>query len=166
MGSRLNSAFERLAVGAARWSSGSAGFAFALGLVLAWVAAGPLLQYSGGWHLVINTGTTIITFLMVFLIQRSQSKDSLAMQIKLDEIVAAIQGASNSLLAAEELSEEELGRLRQRFRALSAHAEALDDKHASLSHETVAPPAAPPNPAQHPTPRKSGRRATRAGESG
>jgi low affinity Fe/Cu permease len=148
--SRLNSAFEGLAVLAARWSSRSSGFAFALGLVLIWLAAGPFLHYSAGWQLVITTSTTIITFLMVFLIQRSQSKDALAMQMKLDEIVAALQGASNSLLAAEELSEEELGRLRQRFLALAAHAERLDDKHASLSHEAVAPTAEPPNPAPPP----------------
>src|SRR5215510_1068109 len=91
----VNSALERLAMHAARWSASSFGFAFAAGVVLVWLLLGPWLHYSESWQLVINTGTTIVTFLMVFLIQRSQSKDALAIQLKLDEVVAALSTASN-----------------------------------------------------------------------
>ena len=92
---------ERLALGAARWSSSSLGFSCAALVVVVWLASGPALGYSDTWQLVINTGTTIVTFLMVFLIQRSQNKDALAIQLKLDEFVAALAGASNELVAVE-----------------------------------------------------------------
>jgi low affinity Fe/Cu permease len=124
---------ERLAQLAARWSASSAGFACALALVVAWLATGPFLRYSTTWQLVINTGTTIVTFLMVFLIQRSQSKDALAIQVKLDELVAALAGASNRLVAAEDLSEAELEDLKRRYSVLSRRASSLADKQASLS---------------------------------
>jgi len=128
-----NSPFERLAQLAARWSASSVGFGSALVVVLVWLATGPFLHYSTTWQLVINTGTTIITFLMVFLIQRSQSKDALAIQLKLDELVAALAGASNRLVAAEDLSEADLEDLRRRYRVLSERARHLADKQASLS---------------------------------
>ncbi len=132
-GRRLNSPFERLAQLAARWSASSVGFTSALVVVLVWLATGPSLHYSTTWQLVINTGTTIITFLMVFLIQRSQSKDALAIQLKLDELVAALAGASNRLVAAEDLSEADLEDLHRRYRVLSERARHLADKQASLS---------------------------------
>ena len=128
-----NSPFERLAQLAARWSASSVGFTSALVVVLVWLATGPFLHYSTTWQLVINTGTTIITFLMVFLIQRSQSKDALAIQLKLDELVAALAGASNRLVAAEDLSEADLEDLHRRYRMLSERAQHLADKQASLS---------------------------------
>jgi low affinity Fe/Cu permease len=130
---RINRALELLSQYAARWSSSSAGFAFALGVILVWAAVGPWLHYSESWQLVINTGTTIVTFLMVFLIQRSQSKDALAIQLKLDEIVAALAGASNKLVSAEDLSEADLDALHRRYHALSERARQLADERASVS---------------------------------
>jgi low affinity Fe/Cu permease len=137
---KVNRALELLAHHAARWSSASAGFAFALGVVVIWLALGPYFHYSDTWQLVINTGTTIVTFLMVFLIQRSQSKDALAIQLKLDEIVAALAGASNKLVSAEDLSEADLDALHRRYHALSERAKRLADERASLSLDAPAPP--------------------------
>src|SRR4030095_1579570 len=93
---------------------------------------------SDSWQLVINTGTTIVTFLMVFLIQRSQSKDALAIQLKLDEVVAALAGASNTLVSAEDLSEADLDALHQRYHALSERARQLADERASVSVDAPA----------------------------
>ena len=118
----VNARLEQLALVAARWSSSSLGFTSAALVVIVWLASGPALGFSESWQLVINTGTTIVTFLMVFLIQRSQSKDALAIQLKLDEIVAALAGASNELVAVEELSEADLDVLRRHYQALSEHA--------------------------------------------
>jgi len=134
----VNDALERLAHLAAHWSSSSAGFALALGVVVCWLAVGPLLGYSDSWQLFINTGTTIITFLMVFLIQRSQSKDALAIQLKLDEIVAALAGASNRLVAVEDLSESELAELQERYEALSRRASHLANRGVPLSVDAPA----------------------------
>ena len=94
------SPLEKLSQSATRWSGGSAAFAVAFGVVLLWLVTGPLFHFSDTWQLVINTGTTIVTFLMVFLIQRAQNKESRAMQLKLNELVAALQGASNRLVNA------------------------------------------------------------------
>src|SRR5215813_2520869 len=86
-------------------------FGLALLVVIGWAVVGPLFQFSNTWQLVINTGTTIITFLMVFLIQNSQNRDSQAMQVKLDELIRAIKGADNSLLNTENLTEQDLQNL-------------------------------------------------------
>ena len=91
-------------------------FLAAVGIVLIWGATGPIFHYSDTWQLVINTGTTIITFLMVFLIQNTQNRDSMAVQIKLAELIIAVEGAQNRLANAEELSEEELERLHEQYR--------------------------------------------------
>jgi len=96
----------------------SAAFGLALLVVVVWAVTGPIFGYSDTWQLVINTGTTIVTFLMVFLIQRSQNKESLAVQLKLNEVVAAINGASNHLIDVEELSEAELETLRAHYQHL------------------------------------------------
>src|SRR4051794_24885168 len=101
-------ALERASQMVTRWTGSSWAFAIAFLVVVTWLATGPVFHYSDTWQLVINTGTTIVTFLMVFLIQRAQNKDALAIQLKLNEIVAAIDGASSRLIAAEELSEPEL----------------------------------------------------------
>ena len=103
--------FGRFAKRASRTAARPAAFAAALAVVLAWALSGPLFGFSDTWQLIINTGTTIMTFLMVFLIQRSQNKDSLAIHLKLNEIVAAMQGASNRLIDVEDLSEKELATL-------------------------------------------------------
>ena len=104
-------------------------FIAAIAVTLVWVATGPVYHYSDTWQLVINTGTTIVTFLMVFLIQRSQNKDSLAVQLKLNEIVAALQGASNQLIDVEDLNEDELRALHQHYAKLVA----MSRKDASLT---------------------------------
>jgi low affinity Fe/Cu permease len=107
-------------------------FALAVLIVVVWLATGPLFHFSNTWQLVINTGTTIVTFLMVFLIQRTQNKDSMAVQLKLNEIVAAIEGASNRLIDVEELSEHELHVLHahyQRLASMSKHDINLGQSH-------------------------------------
>ena len=114
--------FTRFANGASRFTGSSICFALALLVVLAWIATGPVFHYSDTWQLVINTGTTIVTFLMVFLIQNSQNRDSEALQIKLDELIRATRGAHNKLLDLEELDEAELRRLRDRYEALARRA--------------------------------------------
>jgi low affinity Fe/Cu permease len=104
------------------WTGSSWAFAIAASVILTWILTGPLFHYSDTWQLVINTGTTIVTFLMVFLIQRSQNKDSLAVQLKLNELVAAVKGASNRLIDVEDLSEEELRQLHRYYEALATMA--------------------------------------------
>jgi low affinity Fe/Cu permease len=91
----------------------------ALGVILVWATTGPLFHYSDTWQLVINTGTTVVTFLMVFLIQRAQNKDAKAVSLKLNEIVAAIDGASNHLIDIEDLSEKELDVLHAHYKKLA-----------------------------------------------
>jgi low affinity Fe/Cu permease len=100
--------FERMSSRVTAWTGSTTAFALALSTVAVWGATGPIFHYSNTWQLVINTGTTIVTFLMVFLIQRTQNKDSLALQLKLNELVAAIEGASNRLIDVEDLDENEL----------------------------------------------------------
>jgi len=102
-----------------RFTSGGAAFLIALALVVLWIATGRLFHYSNTWQLVINTFTTVVTFLMVFLIQRSQSKEALAMQLKLNEIVAGLEGASNRLVSIENLSEKELMTLHAHYAKLA-----------------------------------------------
>jgi low affinity Fe/Cu permease len=111
--------FEKISLIITKFAGSTTAFIMALSVILAWGITGPIFKCSDTWQLVINTGTTIITFLMVFLIQRTQNKDSLAMQIKLNEIVAALQGASNTFLNIEELSEKELQSLHERFEKLA-----------------------------------------------
>jgi low affinity Fe/Cu permease len=111
--------FERLAQAAIDWAGGSWAFGTAVAVILAWAVTGPLFGFSDTWQLVINTGTTVITFLMVFLIQRAQNKESKAVQLKLNEIVAAIEGASNSLIDVEKLSEAEIEILRKHYGELA-----------------------------------------------
>ncbi len=93
-------------------------FIIALSVIAVWCFTGPLFNFSDTWQLVINTGTTIITFLMVFLIQRTQNKDSLAIHLKLNEIVAALQGASNRLIDVEDLTEQEIKTLHKHYQEL------------------------------------------------
>jgi low affinity Fe/Cu permease len=109
---------ERFSRQVTTWSGSSWAFIVALGVIVGWAATGPIFHYSDTWQLVINTGTTIVTFLMVFLIQRAQNKESLAVQLKLDEIVASLEGASNRLIDVEDLSEEEVENLRKHYQQL------------------------------------------------
>src|SRR5262245_64504764 len=96
--------------------------ALAVLIVIVWAATGPMFDYSDTWQLVINTGTTIITFLMVFLIQATQNRDTAAMQSKLDELIRATEGAHNALLDLEELDEHEIEHIRRNYRDLAAEA--------------------------------------------
>lgn len=110
---------SRFASAVTSFAGSTPAFIGAFGIVVLWAITGPIFHYSDTWQLVINTGTTIVTFLMVFLIQRSQNKDALAVQLKLDEIVAAMEGASNRLISVEDLSEDELKVLRIHYQRLA-----------------------------------------------
>lgn len=99
-------------------------FSLAVGVILIWIVTGPLFDFSDTWQLVINTGTTIVTFLMVFLIQNTQNRDTEAIQVKLDELIRVTNGAHNVLLDLEELEEEELDAFREKYEALAKSARA------------------------------------------
>lgn len=118
---------EKIARKATEWSGSSWAIILAVGIVVIWLVSGPLFGFSDTWQLVINTGTTIVTFLMVFLIQRAQNKDALAIQLKLNEIVAVMEGASNRLVNVEDLSEEDVKRLHLHYAKLADLAK-LDGK--------------------------------------
>src|SRR2546423_15394603 len=122
------SPFGKFAKKVARATGHPTAFALALLTVLVWLATGPIFGFSDTWQLVINTGTTIVTFLMVFLIQNTQNRDSVAMQLKLDELIRAMKGARNRLVDLEELSDEELEELRQEFHRLGAERPARSRK--------------------------------------
>ena len=119
------SAFTRLAKQASTFTGRPACFGLALAVVIAWAVSGPLFGFSDTWQLVINTGTTIITFLMVFLIQNTQNRDTEAMQIKLDELIRVTRLANNELLDLEELEESELDQLRERYEEMARQAKNL-----------------------------------------
>jgi low affinity Fe/Cu permease len=122
MGKSQPTWFDRLAKGAARISGRPVSFATAVGIIIVWAVTGPWFHFNDTWQLVINTGTTIVTFLMVFLIQSTQNRDTAALQIKLDELIRSVHGAHNALLDLEELSEEELTLIRDRYEQLAARA--------------------------------------------
>ena len=111
--------FERFAHGISRFAGSTAAFLIALGLIVLWLVLGPVFHYSSTWQLAVNTGTTVVTFLMVFLIQRTQNKEALAVQLKLNEVVAALQGASNRLVNVEDLEEGDLEVLHSHYRSLA-----------------------------------------------
>jgi low affinity Fe/Cu permease len=119
---RAHSPFSRFARWAARKTGHGGAFLLAILVVLVWAVTGPLFGFSDTWQLVINTGTTIVTFLMVFLIQNSQTRDSEAIHIKLDELIEAMPGARRELLDLEELPEEQLHRLQSEYEELAARA--------------------------------------------
>jgi len=125
--------FERFSNWAARFTGSSYAFIGATLIVIIWAALGPIFHYSETWQLVINTGTTIITFLMVFLIQKAQNKDSKAIQIKLNELIAANEKASNRIVDIEDLTEKELDQLHCFYEMLADFAEEDDDIHSSHS---------------------------------
>ena len=131
VGRRLELFAHRVSV----WSGSSRAFLIAFAVVIIWAATGPLFHFSDTWQLVINTGTTIATFLMVFLIQRAQNKDALALHLKMNEIVAAMRGASNRLIDIEDLTEEEVQVLHQHYRKLAAMAKEESDIQSSHSIE-------------------------------
>ncbi|HEX6334437.1 MAG TPA: low affinity iron permease family protein [Flavisolibacter sp.] len=125
--------FERAASSATRAAGSSTAFLLALIVILAWAVTGPIFRFSDTWQLIINTGTTIVTFLMVFIIQQSQNKDSLAIQLKLNELIACDERASNRLIVVEDLSQEELEILKKFYVRLSDLAKNANDLHSSHS---------------------------------
>ncbi|HXT14352.1 MAG TPA: low affinity iron permease family protein [Gemmatimonadaceae bacterium] len=130
--------FRRFAVATSHAVGSSWAFVAAMLVVLLWAVSGPLFHYSDGWQLTINTGTTIITFLMVFLIQHTQNRDAQVTQLKLDELIRAVRSARNELVDMEDLSDEELRRLQHQFELLRSSAEArLKRQPGQPSNETT-----------------------------
>lgn len=111
--------YSRFAKGAARFCGRPRVFVLALAVIVVWGVTGPLFHFSDTWQLVINTGTTIVTFLMVFLIQNTQNRDTEAIQVKLDELIRATHGAHNALLDLEELEDDTLDAFRRRYESLA-----------------------------------------------
>ena len=114
--------YKNIAKSVSRFCGRASTFILALGVIVVWIITGPLFGFSDTWQLVINTGTTIITFLMVFLIQNTQNRDTEAIQIKLDELIRATKGAHNALMDLEELEESHLNQFRDRYAALAQSA--------------------------------------------
>jgi len=129
---RLGQILERFSRKVTEATGTSTAFIIALLVIILWIATGPLFHFSDSWQLVINTGTTIVTFLMVFLIQRSQNKDALAIHLKLNEIVAALEGASNRLIDVEDLTEAEIKTLHKHYQSLVTMAK--EDLELTMSH--------------------------------
>ena len=121
--SRFGSKLEAFSERVTRWTGSNSGFGVALTIVVCWALLGPVFRFSDTWQLVINTGTTIVTFLMVFLIQQSQNKDSVAIHIKLNELLASHELASNRVVAVEDLDESDLAVLRDFYCEIAALAE-------------------------------------------
>jgi low affinity Fe/Cu permease len=121
---RATAWYSQFAKTAARFCGRPPVFALAVLVIVVWIFTGPIFQFSDTWQLVVNTGTTIVTFLMVFLIQNTQNRDTEAIQIKLDELIRATKGAHNALLDLEELEEHSLQSFRQRYQALASAARA------------------------------------------
>jgi low affinity Fe/Cu permease len=136
--SRVSEFLEKFSYQATKATGTSVAFVVAVLVILIWAITGPIFHYSDTWQLVINTGTTIITFLMVFLIQRAQNKDALAIHLKLNEIVAAMEGASNRLIDVEDLTEPEIDALRKYYKRLIELAREDDQLTATHSIEEAA----------------------------
>jgi low affinity Fe/Cu permease len=118
--------FASFAAGVSKWAGSPLVFSIAFLSIVMWAALGPQFGYSDQWQMIVNTGTTICTFLMVFVIQNSQNRDGMALQIKLDELIRAIQGAKNSMIDLENLSHQELAELQERFSAMASKARAAE----------------------------------------
>ena len=130
---KKKSLFERFSEWAVRATGSSTAFLLAVGIIIAWGVSGPLFDFSETWQLVINTGTTIITFLMVFLIQKTQNKDSKAIHLKLNELIASNAGCSNRMVDIEDITESELDQLHKFYQKLADLAKKDNDIHMSHS---------------------------------
>src|SRR3982750_3048687 len=119
--SRFQHSFKHLAKWTSRMTGHPTAFVLAVAIIVIWALTGPLFGFSDTWQLVINTGTTIITFLMVFLIQNTQNRDTEALQIKLDELIRAAKGARNEVIDLEEMDEKQLEVMRKEYLALADH---------------------------------------------
>jgi low affinity Fe/Cu permease len=126
-----SSTFTRFAKAAAHFTGQPRCFVLAALVIVVWALTGPIFKFNNTWQLVINTGTTIVTFLMVFLIQNTQNRDTEALQIKLDELIRSIEPASNTLLALEELDDDVLEKQRKRFADLAKEARAAEEQRES-----------------------------------
>lgn len=124
--------FETIAQKVTHFTGSTTAFILSFTIILGWIITGPVFSFSDTWQLVINTSTTIVTFLMVFLIQRTQNKDSLAIHLKLNELIASIKGPSNRLIDVEDLTEEELETLHKYYFLLAKMAK--KEKDLSVSH--------------------------------
>jgi low affinity Fe/Cu permease len=133
----LNQSLERFSEKATKYAGSSWAFTAAASVIVVWLATGPVFHFSDTWQLIINTGTTIVTFLMVFLIQRAQNKETAAMQLKLNELVAAVKGASNRLIDLEDWTEEELNNLHQHYQRLAELAREDKNNRRSLSVDSA-----------------------------
>ncbi|WP_461107288.1 low affinity iron permease family protein [Spirosoma koreense] len=129
------SIFERFSTAVTKATGSSAAFLLAFASIIIWAVTGPIFNFSETWQLVINTGTTIITFLMVFLIQKAQNKESLSVQLKLNELIAATKGASNRLVSVENLTEEELAVLQKHYQTMAEITQKASDLRKSHSIE-------------------------------
>lgn len=125
--------FEKFSEWAVRATGSSAAFLIAVGIIVVWAITGPVFEFSETWQLVINTGTTIITFLMVFLIQKTQNKDSKAIHLKLNELISANAGCSNRMVDIEDITEDELDQLHKFYAKLAELAKKDHDIHMSHS---------------------------------
>ena len=142
----LSDGFDKLAHWTARHAGRPATFALALAVIVVWGVTGPIFQWSDTWQLIINTGTTIVTFLMVFLIQNTQNRDTEALQLKLDELIRVNEKARNRMLRLEELTEEEMDKVKKTFTQLAKSDPPLSDDEDEQGEE----PAGRPNPARRP----------------
>jgi low affinity Fe/Cu permease len=147
--SSLTELFRRIAYRSAEALGSSWAFIAAVAVVVTWGATGPLFGFSDTWQLVINTSTTIITFLMVFLIQNAQNRDAKALHLKLDELIHAVKEARNELIDVEDLSEAELAKLQHEFTRIR---EAPNAEEAPQSQNGIGPPAGTESPARAPAP--------------
>lgn len=132
-GKGFKAKFEKAAAHVTKMAGSSTAFLIAVTAIILWAITGPVFKFSDTWQLVINTATTIITFLMVFIIQQSQNKDSMAIQLKLNELIASNENASNRLIVVEDLTQEELEVLKKFYIKLSELAKKENDLHSSHS---------------------------------
>jgi len=166
--------FDRFSTAVTHATGSSYAFMIALAIVAIWGATGPIFGFSDTWQLVINTGTTIVTFLMVFVIQQSQNKDTLAIQLKLNELIASDSAANNRLVDIEDLSPDELAVLKKFYVKLARLAETDDDVHSSHSldeaegrhHHKIASAGAARGPSGRRSKRPQGGRAEPTGDTG
>ena len=133
----MNDLFHKFAARISHLAGTSWAFIIAVLIIVVWAATGPLFHYSDTWQLVINTGTTIITFLMVFLIQNTQNRDAKAFHLKLDELIKATKGASNSMIDLDELSDEQLKRLEEEYKRICADNNGGDSEKRGKKREEV-----------------------------
>ena len=125
--------FDKLAQWTAAHAGRAATFCLALAVIVVWAVSGPVFGFSDTWQLIINTGTTIVTFLMVFLIQNTQNRDTAALQLKLDELIRAHEGARNRLLQLEDLTEEEMAHIKRTFLELARSSPLLNEEGEALT---------------------------------